>query len=73
MAVRREILFVECQRCHHKGQREVPFLPLPPGARFRCSACGNRDAGRIRTWTTSGSSASRVLSFPRGKPTRKPM
>ena len=68
MATRREILFLECQRCHHKSQREVPFLPLPAGARFRCSACGNREPGRIRTWTTGGSSAARVISFPKGKP-----
>ena len=68
MAVRREILFIECQRCHHKSQREVPFLPLPAGARFRCSACGNRDSSSIRAWTTGASSSARVISFPKGKP-----
>jgi hypothetical protein len=67
MVSRREILFLECQRCRHKSQREVPFLPLPAGARFRCSACGNRDAASIRSWTTGGSSAARVISFPKGK------
>ena len=66
MATRREILFLECQRCHHKSQREVPFLPLPAGARFRCSGCGNRDTAHIRVWTTGGSSAARVISFPKG-------
>jgi len=67
MVRRREILFIECQRCHHKSQREVDFLPLPAGARFRCSNCGNRDAGRIRAWTTDGSSAMRGLTLPKGK------
>lgn len=67
MPQRREIIFIECQRCHHKGQREVPFLPLPAGARFRCVGCGNRDSAAIKVWHTGGSSAMRIISFPKGK------
>jgi predicted nucleic-acid-binding Zn-ribbon protein len=59
-------LFVECQRCGHKGQREVSELPLPAGARFRCSNCKNREHGLIKVWHTGGSSSARIVSFPRG-------
>lgn len=65
MVRRSTLLFIECQRCHHKSQREVAFLPLPAGAKFRCSNCGNREADRIRTWTTDGSSAMRVVTVKR--------
>jgi hypothetical protein len=61
MAQKREIIFIECQRCHHKSQREVAFLPLPAEARFRCSICGNREKDGIRIWHTGGSSSMRVL------------
>jgi hypothetical protein len=61
-------LFIECRRCGHKGQREVEFLPLPAGARWRCSVCQNREAGSIKVWHTGGSSAARIISFPRGNP-----
>jgi ribosomal protein L37E len=59
-------VFIECRRCGHKGQREVAQLPLPPEARWRCSACGNRDRESIRMWHTGGSSSARIVSFPRG-------
>ena len=49
------------------AQREVTELPLPAGARFRCSACGNRDPHLIKVWHTGGSSSARIVSFPRGK------
>jgi DNA-directed RNA polymerase subunit RPC12/RpoP len=60
-------LFVECQRCGHKGQREVTQLPLPADARWRCTNCSNRDSKSIKVWHTGGSSAARIISFPRGK------
>jgi len=59
-------VFIECRRCGHKGQREVSELPLPPEARWRCSACGNRERDSIKMWHTGGSSAARIVSFPRG-------
>jgi len=59
-------LFIECRRCGHKAQREVSQLPLPPGARWRCSHCGNRETATIKTWHTGGSSSARIVSFPRG-------
>jgi hypothetical protein len=59
-------LFIECRRCGHKAQREVAQLPLPPGARWRCGNCSNRDPGTIRFWHTGGSSSARIVSFPRG-------
>jgi hypothetical protein len=59
-------VFVQCLRCGHKGQREVAFLPLPPEARWRCSACQNRESGTIKVWHTGGSSSARVISFPKG-------
>jgi hypothetical protein len=59
-------LFIECRRCGHKGQREMAFLPLPPDARWRCSLCQNRDAASIKVWHTGGSSAARIISFPKG-------
>jgi hypothetical protein len=59
-------VFIECRRCGHKGQREVSQLPLPPEARWRCSACGNRERDSIKMWHTGGSSAARIVSFPRG-------
>lgn len=67
MARGAETIFIECQRCWHKAQREVTGLPLPAGARFRCSACGNRDPHLIKVWHTGGSSSARIVSFPRGK------
>jgi hypothetical protein len=67
MARGAETLFIECRRCWHKAQREVTELPLPAGARFRCSACGNRDPHLIKVWHTGGSSSARIVSFPRGK------
>jgi predicted nucleic-acid-binding Zn-ribbon protein len=60
-------LFIECRRCGHKGQREVAQLPLPAGARWRCTRCMNREAGSIKVWHTGGSSAARIISFPKGK------
>jgi hypothetical protein len=63
-------VFIECRRCGHKGQREVPRLPLPPEARWRCSACGNRERGAIKMWHTGGSSSARIVSFPRGNTRR---
>jgi len=60
-------LFIECQRCGHKGQREVSQLPLPAEARWRCSNCSNRDKSSIKVWHTGGSSAARIISFPKGK------
>lgn len=60
-------LFIECRRCGHKAQREVTQIPLPAGARFRCSICFNRDRDRIKVWHTGGSSSARIVSFPRGK------
>jgi hypothetical protein len=62
-----EIIFIECQRCRHKTQRVVPGLPLPAGARFRCSSCQNREQTLIKVWHTGGSSAARIISFPKGK------
>jgi DNA-directed RNA polymerase subunit RPC12/RpoP len=67
MARGAETLFIECQRCRHKAQREVTQLPLPPGARFRCTICGNRETSDIKVWHTGGSSSARIISFPRGK------
>jgi hypothetical protein len=67
MARGAQTLFIECRRCGHKAQREVEFLPLPAGARFRCTLCRNRDAGTIKTWSTGGSSSARIVSFPKGK------
>jgi hypothetical protein len=63
-------VFIECRRCGHKGQREVDYWPLPPDARWRCSLCANRDAGSIKVWHTGGSSAARIISFPKGKRSR---
>jgi hypothetical protein len=60
-------LFIECRRCGHKGQREVSQLPLPAGARWRCTSCNNREAGSIKVWHTGGASAARIISFPKGK------
>ena len=60
-------IFVECQRCRHKGQREVTDWPLPAEARWRCTMCSNRDMGLIKVWHTGGSSAARIVSFPKGK------
>jgi DNA-directed RNA polymerase subunit RPC12/RpoP len=60
-------LFVECQRCGHKGQREVTQLPLPADAHWRCTHCSNRDSKSIKVWHTGGSSAARIISFPKGK------
>jgi hypothetical protein len=45
----------------------VTQLPLPAGARFRCSNCDNRDPGLIKVWHTGGSSSARIVSFPKGK------
>lgn len=59
-------LFIECRRCGHKAQREVTQLPLPAGARFRCSNCKNREPGLIKVWHTGGSSSARIVSFPKG-------
>lgn len=67
MARGAETLFIECQRCGHKSQREVTQLPLPAGARFRCTLCGNRERELIKVWHTGGSSSARIVSFPRGK------
>lgn len=61
-----QTLFIECQRCRHKAQREVTALPLPAGARFRCSLCGNREPTLIKVWHSGGSSSARIVSFPRG-------
>jgi hypothetical protein len=55
-----DIIFIECQRCRHKAQRTVPGLPLPAGARFRCSRCHNREQATIKVWHTGGSSAALV-------------
>lgn len=66
MARGAETLFVECRRCGHKAQREVTQLPLPAGARFRCSQCLNREPGLIKVWHTGGSSSARIVSFPKG-------
>jgi len=60
-------VFIQCRRCGHKAQREVAQLPLPAGARWRCSACGNREPASISMWHTGGSSSARIISFPRGK------
>jgi len=60
-------LFVECRRCGRKAQREVTELPLPAGARWRCTNCGNRDPATIKVWHIGGSSSARIISFPRGK------
>jgi hypothetical protein len=62
-----ETIFIECRRCGHKAQLEVTQLPLPAGARFRCSNCRNRDPQFIKTWHTGGSSSARIVSFPKGK------
>ena len=70
MARGAETIFIECRRCGHKAQREVTQLPLPAGARFRCSNCRNRDPQLIKTWHTGGSSSARIVSFPKGKRTR---
>lgn len=59
-------LFIECRRCGHKAQLEVTQLPLPAGARFRCSNCTNRERESIKVWHTGGSSSARIVSFPRG-------
>ena len=59
-------VFIECRRCGHKSQREVTQLPLPAGARFRCSNCDNREPGLIKVWHTGGSSSARIVSFPKG-------
>jgi DNA-directed RNA polymerase subunit RPC12/RpoP len=59
-------LFIECRRCGHKAQREVTQLPLPAGARWRCSHCSNREPSSIKVWHTGGSSSARIVSFPRG-------
>jgi hypothetical protein len=67
MARGAETIFIECRRCGHKAQREVTQLPLPAGARFRCSSCRNRDPGMIKVWHTGGSSSARIVSFPKGK------
>ncbi len=53
-------LFIECRRCGHKAQREVTQLPLPAGARFRCSNCSNREPTSIKVWHTGGSSSARM-------------
>jgi hypothetical protein len=63
-------IFIECRRCGHKAQREVTQIPLPAGARFRCSACSNRDRDAIKVWHTGGSSSARIVSFPKGKRAR---
>ena len=60
-------VFIECQRCGHKGQREVDFWPLPAEANWRCSLCANRDSRSIKVWHTGGSSSARIVSFPKGK------
>jgi hypothetical protein len=60
-------LFIECRRCGHKAQREVSQLPLPAGARFRCTGCRNREQSLIKVWHTGGSSSARIVSFPKGK------
>jgi hypothetical protein len=60
-------IFIECRRCGHKGQREVTQLPLPAGARWRCMSCSNREPASIKVWHTGGSSAARIISFPKGK------
>ena len=70
MARGAETIFIECRRCGHKGQREVTELPLPAGARFRCSNCRNREPQLIKVWHTGGSSSARIVSFPKGKRTR---
>jgi len=59
MAHKSITLFIECRRCGHKAQREVNHLPLPAGARWRCTNCGNRDAASIKVWHTGGSSSAR--------------
>jgi len=63
-------LFIECRRCGHKAQREVTQLPLPAGARWRCTNCSNRETSSIKVWHTGGSSAARIISFPKGKRSR---
>ena len=45
-------------------------LPLPAGARFRCSQCLNREPQSIKVWHTGGSSSARIVSFPKGKRSR---
>jgi transcription elongation factor Elf1 len=60
-------LFIECRRCGHKAQREVTQLPLPAGAKFRCTICRNRESSQIKVWHTGGSSSARIVSFPKGK------
>jgi hypothetical protein len=70
MARGAETIFIECRRCGHKAQREVTQLPLPAGARFRCSRCENREPGLIKVWHTGGSSSARIVSFPKGKRAR---
>jgi predicted nucleic-acid-binding Zn-ribbon protein len=59
-------LFIECRRCGHKAQRQIA-QPIPAGARWRCSFCRNREQTQIKVWHTGGSSAARIVSFPRGK------
>jgi hypothetical protein len=65
MARHTDIVFIECQRCRHKAQRVVPELPLPAGARFRCSQCQNAEQKSIKVWHTGGSSSARIVSFPK--------
>jgi len=60
-------IFIECRRCGHKAQREVTQIPLPAGARFRCTICRNREPQSIKVWHTGASSSARIVSFPRGK------
>lgn len=66
MAKHTTTIFIECRRCGHKAQREVSELPLPAGARWRCTMCSNRERGSIKVWHTGGSSSARIVSFPRG-------
>jgi Zn ribbon nucleic-acid-binding protein len=66
MSRKTSTLFIECRRCGHKAQRQVP-LPLPAEARWRCGNCSNREQDSIKVWHTGGSSSARIVSFPRGK------
>jgi predicted nucleic-acid-binding Zn-ribbon protein len=67
MARGQATIFIECRKCGHKAQREVTELPLPAGARFRCTMCRNRESSQIKVWHTGGSSSARIVSFPKGK------
>ena len=50
-----------------KGSVKSPSGRSRAEARWRCSLCANRDSRSIKVWHTGGSSAARIVSFPKGK------